>query len=164
MTRRGSLVYYLSAWVLGCFFTSLLVWIRNLFPARLHVSISRSASGLLALYFFSLIFGSFGALVGAFLLRMVMTSLKCKTPAHWAFVGAILAPVMIVPLGIWERRIEASQQIPGMPALVLLTYGPRTVLDAGWWLAVPAGAATAYLLCRIHRAFSGQQPLPTNRG
>lgn len=163
MTRRGSLVYYLSAWVIGCFFTSLLVWIRNLFPSRLHASISRSASGLLALYFFSLIFGAFGALAGAFLLRVVMTSLKCKTPLHWAFVGAVLAPVVMVLLGIWERRIDGAQ-IPGMQALVLFTYGPRTVLDAGWWLAVPAGAATAYLLCRIHRAFAGQQSLPTDRG
>ena len=156
MTRRGTLVYYLSAWILGCFFISALVWIRSLFPARMHVSISRSASGLLALYFFGLIFGAFAALAGAFLLRTVMTSLKCKTPAHWAFMGAILAPVIIVLLGISARRIERSQ-IPAMQALILFTYGPRTVLDAGWWLSVPAGAVTAYLLCRIHGAFAQQE-------
>jgi len=30
-------------------------------------------------------------------------------------------------------------------------------LQAGWWLAIPAGAATGYLLCRVQRAFAPQQ-------
>jgi hypothetical protein len=32
--------------------------------------------------------------------------------------------------------------------------GAENVLRAGWWLTIPAGAATAYYLGRIQRAFS----------
>jgi len=35
----------------------------------------------------------------------------------------------------------------------LLTFGPETVLEAGWWLTIPAGAATGYFLGRVQRAF-----------
>ena len=155
MTRRGSLIYYLSAWILGCFFMSLLVWVKDLFAVTLETPISRSAFGLLFFYFYGLVFGAVAALVGAFLLRVVMAALKCKTPIHWAVVGAILAPALIATLGIWGRRGGMAQR-PGMRLVGLLTFGPKTVLEAGWWLAIPAGAATAYLLCRIQRAFAAQ--------
>lgn len=155
MTRRGSLIYYLSAWILGCFFMSLLVWVKDLFAVTLETPMSRSAFGLLLFYFYGLVFGAVAALVGAFLLRVVMAALKCKTPIHWAVVGAILAPALIATLGIWGRRGEMAQR-PGMRLVGLLTFGPKTVLEAGWWLAIPAGAATAYLLCRIQRAFAAQ--------
>ncbi len=99
MTRRGSLIYYLSAWILACFFMSLLVWVKDLFAVTLETPMSRSAFGLLFFYFYGLVFGAVAALVGAFLLRVVMAALKCKTPIHWAVVGAILAPALIATLG-----------------------------------------------------------------
>jgi hypothetical protein len=34
--------------------------------------------------------------------------------------------------------------------------GAENVLRAGWWLAIPAGAATGYYLGRIQRAFAPQ--------
>jgi len=156
MTRRGSIVYYLSAWILGCFFMSLLVWIREMFAATLDIPLSRSAFGLLFVYFYGLLAGALAALLGAFVLRIIMAALKCKTPAHWAVVGAVLAPVLIVILGILGRRIETAQH-PDLRLMGFLTLGPKTVLDAGWWVAIPAGAVTAYFLCRIQRAFAPQQ-------
>jgi hypothetical protein len=156
MTRRGSLVYYLSAWILGCFFMSLLMWIKDMFPVTLDTPANHSAFGLLFFYFYGLVFGALAALVGAFLLRAVMAALKCKTPIHWAVAGAVLAPLLIAILGVWGRRVGMVER-PGMRLVGLLTFGPKTVLEAGWWLAVPAGAATAYLLCRIQRAFAPRQ-------
>jgi len=156
MTRRGSIAYYLSAWILGCFFASVLVWIRDIFAPTLNVPLSRSAFGLLFFYFYGLLLGALAALLGGFLLRLIMAALRCKTPTHWALAGAILAPVLIIILGILGRRIETIRH-PDLRLVGLLTLGPKIVLDAGWWLAIPSGAAAAYFLCRIQRAFAPQQ-------
>ena len=161
MTRRGSLAYYLAAWILGCFFMSLAIWVKDLWGPSLISAQGHQAFGILFFYFYGLFFGAAAALVGAFLLRRIMAQLKCKTPSHWAFVGAILAPIFVAILGIWGRRMGVGER-PGMRLLGILTFGPRNVLDAGWWLAIPAGAATAYFLCRIQRAFSQQQEPPAS--
>jgi hypothetical protein len=153
MTRRGTLVYYLSAWILGCFFTSASVWIKDTYFAPLNHPFADFAFGLLYFYFFGLISGAVAALLAAFLLRRVMMAVKCKTPSHWALVGAMLTPAAIVILGAWGRHV-AVQQRPETRWLELITFGPKAVLDAGWWLAIPAGAATAFLLCRIQGAFA----------
>jgi hypothetical protein len=156
MTRRGSLVFYLSAWIVGCFFMSLLVWAKNIFAARFDLPLSRSAFGLLFFYFYGLVFGALAALIGAFLLRAITAALKSRTPLEWAMVGALLSPVLVAAFGILGRRVETVSPLAAR-LLGLLTWGPKTVLDVGWWLALPAGAATAYLLCRIERAFAPEQ-------
>jgi hypothetical protein len=157
MTRSGSLAYYLTAWICGCFFMSLAVWIKDLFGVAPHNAFSaHSVFGLIFFYFYGLVFGVISALIGAFLLRRLMATLKCITPSHWAAVGAILAPVLIAILGVWGKRMGAGGQ-GGLRLWRLITYGPMTVFEAGWWLAIPAGAATAYLLCRVQRAFAPHQ-------
>jgi hypothetical protein len=154
MTRSGSLAYYLTAWICGCFFMSLAVWIKDLFGvAPDHASSAHSVFGLIFFYFYGLVFGVISALIGAFLLRRLMATLKCITPSHWAAVGAILAPVLIAILGVWGKRMGTAGQ-GGLRVWRLITYGPMTVFEAGWWLAIPTGAATAYLLCRVQRAFA----------
>jgi hypothetical protein len=156
MTRRGSLVYYLSAWTVGCFFMSLLVWVKNIFTSTVDMPLGRSAFGLLFFYFYGLVSGALAALIGAFLLRAIMAALKRKKPFDWAVVGAALSPVLVAAFGILGRRLETFPPIAA-GLFGLLTLGPKTVLDVGWWLAIPAGAATAYLLCRIQRAFTPQR-------
>jgi hypothetical protein len=156
MTRSGSLAYYLTAWICGCFFMSLIVWVRDLFGATADNAFStHSVFGLIFFYFYGLVFGAIAALVGGFLLRRVMTALKCKTPSHWAAAGAILAPAVITVLGLWGRHVGIDEQ-SGMRALRIITFGPKIVVETGWWLAIPAGAATSYLLCRVQRAFAPQ--------
>jgi len=157
MTRSGSLAYYLTAWICGCFFMSLSVWTRDLFGAAANNAIStRSIFGLIFFYFYALVFGAVAAFAGGFLLRRVMAGLKCKTPNHWAVVGAILAPAVVALLGLWGRHAGIGEQ-GAMRVIRIITYGPKLVVEAGWWLAIPAGAATAYLLCRVQRAFGTQQ-------
>ena len=156
MTRRGSLIYYLTAWILGCFFMSLAVWSKDLWGAARLSSGLREAFGVLFFYFYGLVFGALSALIGGFLLRRVAALLKCRTPAHWAIFGAILAPILIGALGTWGHRMGLAKH-PGFRLLSLLTFGPKTVLEAGWWLAIPAGAATGYFLGRVQRAFDPAQ-------
>lgn len=159
MTRRGSLAYYLTAWICGCFFMSAAIWTKDSFGAARDAFSTRSAFGLLFFYFYGLVVGALPAFLGAFLLRRVMSALKCKTPSHWALVGAILAPGLIAVLGFWGRHSDAGQRA-AIRVLGLLTYGPNTVVEAGWWLAIPAGAATAFLLGRVQRAFGPAQAGP----
>ncbi|MGA2844116.1 MAG: hypothetical protein ABSF68_01710 [Candidatus Acidiferrales bacterium] len=156
MTRSGSLAYYLTAWICGCFFMSLSVWTKDLFGTAANNAFStRSVFGLIFFYFYGLVFGAIAALTGAFLLRRVMAVLKCMTASHWAVAGAILAPAVIAILGLWGRHVGIDEQ-SGMRVVRIITFGPKIVVEAGWWLAIPAGAATAYLLCRVQRAFGAQ--------
>src|SRR6202007_3208390 len=115
-------------------------WAKNLLGARVALSRSPDAFGVLFFYFYGPVFGALAILIGAFLLRRIMTLLKCKTPLHWAVAAAILAPLLVAALGKWGMRTAAGQRVdPGLLSFVL--YGPTMVFQAGWWLAIPAGAA-----------------------
>jgi hypothetical protein len=156
VTRRGSLIYYLTAWIFGCFFMSAAVWIKDVWGAARLSSGLREASGLLMFYFYGLVFGGIAVLVGAFLLRRIMILWKCKTPLHWAIAAAILAPLWTGSLGIWGMQRDAARGAePGL--IYFLIFGPTMVIQAGWWLAIPAGAATGYFLGRVERAFDPTQ-------
>jgi hypothetical protein len=162
MTRSGSLAFYLTAWICGSFFMSLAVWTKDLFGTTANnVFSAHSVFGLIFFYFYGLVFGAVAALGGAFLLRRVMAALKCTTPIHWAIAGAISAPVVVAILGLWGRFI-GTEAPSRMDVLMFITLGPVIVMKTGWWLAIPAGAATAYLLCRVQLAFAPQQsPQPS---
>jgi hypothetical protein len=153
MTRRGSLIYYLAAWICGCTFMSICIWLKDLFGAPLMQAYSmRGAIGLLLFNFYALIFGAASAFLGAFILRHLARAARWELAWQWALAGAILSPAIVELLGIWGRYLIAGPESRHR-WLLLLTYGPTTVLDAGIWLAIPAGAATAFVLYRIHRAF-----------
>lgn len=161
MTRSGSLAYYLAAWICGCFFMSVLVWLKDLIGAPLEFATPRGVLGLLFFSFYGLILGAFASLVGAFLLRRIATAARWTQAWQWTLAGAVLAPVCIGLLGVWWRRMMLRPMPPR--SLALLGLGPMEVLDAGLWLAIPAGAATAIVLFRIHRAFAPppeSQPRP----
>jgi hypothetical protein len=161
MTRRGSLIYYLSAWILGCFFMTVLVWVKEMDGVAEGLYRIRSTLGLVLFSFYGFILGATTALLGGFLLRRIMTAMKCKTPWHWAIAGAMVSPGLVALLGTLSRHLNGQ----GMPRLELISmclYGAEMVLDASWWLAIPAGAATGYFLGRIERAFAPQpQVQPT---
>jgi hypothetical protein len=161
MTRRGSLVYYLSAWILGCFFMSAAVWLSSGWGGFRIESALRQVSGLLFFYFYGLVLGALPSLILAFLLRQVAAILKCKTAWHWAIFGAILTPVLLGALGTLGPRL-GSVTGNGWRVLDWVTSGPHIVLVSGWWLTIPVGAVTAFLLCRIERAFAPQPQASTN--
>jgi hypothetical protein len=153
MTRRGSLIYYLAAWVLGCFFMVLAVWCLDMILVPSPDLVREATEGFLTLIVYGYLFGAPTALLFGLLLRRIMLALKCKTPMHWAVAGAILAPLLVAALGIGSRR--AAHLLPSdYAALWFPLVGAENVLRAGWWLTIPAGAATGYYLGRIQRAFA----------
>ncbi len=160
MTRRGSLAYYLAAWICGCFFMSAAIWLKDLISGAALQMVTRSgAFGLLFFYFYGLFLGAVTALLGAFLLRRLMMLARWERGWQWTIAGAILAPALVEMLGTWWRHTTLRAQ-PAPRWLSLVAYGPSVVLDSGLWLAIPAGAATAFVLFRIHRAFTSQVDVP----
>jgi hypothetical protein len=149
------LIYYLAAWALGCFFMVLAVWCQNMILTSSQDLMREATEGFLTLIVYGYLFGAPTALLFGLLLRRIMWALKCTTPMHWAIAGGILAPLVIVALGIGSRR-AALVLPPNYAGLLFPLVGSEAVLRAGWWLTIPAGFATGYYLGRIQRAFAPQ--------
>ena len=152
MTRRGSLAYYLAAWVCGCFFMSLTIWVGS----ELHPIEPRSVSLLLYIYFLSLMFGAVTSLLFGFFLRRAANRTHWNRTWHWLAGGATLAPALTALLG----AVASSQALQGSgwrDWIFIPLTGPYLINGSHRWmplLAAPAGAATGWVLSRIHRAFA----------
>ncbi|NDQ56040.1 MAG: hypothetical protein GZ088_03075 [Acidipila sp.] len=167
MTRRGSLVYYLTAWVVGCI--SAVVMMR-LLPSRMpsaSVGYGSDAgvASFLGLAMASLMAGALPSLLFAWILRRLLAKLPAARALLWILTGAILSPVLVFILGSGDRYFDAAPAGPGSHmagvirfALMLLFSAPGMVLATGLASAIPAGAITAYVLFLIYRGFEAQQP------
>jgi hypothetical protein len=156
MTRRGSLIYYLAAWALGCFFMVLVLWCAATFWGFSREILRGGAEGFLSLIFYGYLVGAPTALLYGFLLRRIMVALKCKTPLHWALAGGLLTPLLIVVLAAVCRSAASHVPPEYYAAAVYPVAAAQAIVEVGWWLAIPAGAATGYYLGRIQRAFAPQ--------
>lgn len=151
MTRSGSLAYYLAAWVCGGFFMSVTIWMGS----ALHPTRPRTAVLLLYIYFLSLIFGAVMSLLFAFLLRRVANGMQWRSTWQWLVGAAILAPLLTVLLG----TIASSHAAPDSHwrNWIFVPLAGTYLANGGnrWMalLAAPAGAATAWVLFRVDRAF-----------
>jgi len=161
MTRRGSLTYYLAAVVVGCFFVSVAYALFGRFPrwhgGPEHVSSFRE---FFLLYFLSIPFGGFSALVFAFVLRRLAPLLRPRSSVAWVVAGAVLAPaVMWAFVGLAEAaRAYGSSRAVGtaLTPVIWVSLGP-VFLSSVWWITIPAGMATASVLYAIHRAFEPRE-------
>jgi hypothetical protein len=144
MTRRGSLAYYLAAIAVGCFAQTVCLWLYYVFTDHPH-------PGLLNLYFLSLLTGSFAALMFAFFLRLVLRFTNLQSGWQGSLAGAVLSLLLVWGAGSFATTFELAQQGPLWMAML---GGPTAVALTSPWLAIPAGAGTAFVLWRIHRAFA----------
>jgi hypothetical protein len=159
MTRNGSLAYYLAAWVCGCFFLTLGVWAAEIWrrgaPGLVSPVWMHGASGLLFAYFYGLILGLVPVLAAAFVLRQAMRAAKWKGVWEWMAAGGAVFCAVIYALA-WAGRewggVGAERAVEGaLPFLIF--HGASVLIAVGWWLALPAGAATGLVLQRVDRAF-----------
>lgn len=152
MTRRGSLAYYLAAWVCGCFFMAATIWLSSLWVPSV-----RSVSSLLFMYFLELMNGAIPSLLFGFVLRRVAGGMHWSRAWHWLTGGAILAVIMTALLGYvgsWQT-FQASGWRDWISGYLLSS---SAVFMPPVWMSIisaPAGAATAWVLFRIHCAFAG---------
>lgn len=158
MTRQGSLAYYLAAWVCGCFFMSFTIWFGN----ELRPTVPRSVPLLFYIYFISLIFGAVTCLLFGFVIHHAASLMTWTQVWHWLAGGAVIAPVLTGLVG----AISASQLLKGSgwrAWIFVPLMGPYLIAGGGrsWMvlLTSPAGAATAWVLFRVQRAFA----LPIDR-
>ena len=160
MTRRGSLVYYLAAIVVGCFFLAGLAELRQLGKP---LSVKEVTTGLVFWYFFGLIYASSTVLIFAFLLRRVTSWLGLKSTWLWIGTGAAVSIASTWTLGslgnvlLFRPGPQALLWLPLYYAVYFALMAPAVFVEQPLWLPLwlPAvtGALTAAVLHRIHRAF-----------
>ena len=161
MTRSGSLAYYLAAWICGCFFLALGVWAHAAAEGHALPAGPGGAGNLLTVYFFSLIFGFFDAIVGGFLLRRVAIAARFQRAWQWAAAGAVLAPLEVFALAHWGDAMK--WKTGDMPSVgMFFTLAPMIVEREATWLAAPAGALAALVLYSIHKAFGAKAGDPVS--
>jgi hypothetical protein len=159
MTRRGSLAYYLAAWVVGCFVVSLLAWA---WAARNESS--ANVAMLLMLYFVALMYGAVDMLLFAFLLRGLMRIWETHRVWIWMLVGAGLGTALTWLL-LWSgdaltRISPLSGRGPISYLLLAFWTAPNALRLAGIWQAPIGGAVTAAVLCLVDRAFNRPADAP----
>jgi hypothetical protein len=162
MTRRGTLAYYLAAWVVGCFVVSLMTAVFAQ-PGAENAPVDGPAR-LLILYFLALLYGAADILLFAFLLRHVMRLFSSHNLLIWMIVGAALGAAAVRIL------LSAGDVLVGMSPLTgrgLLSFfllmfwtAPNALRLAGIWQAPVAGAAIAVVLCLVDRAFNREETEP----
>jgi hypothetical protein len=152
MTRRGTLAYYLAAWVIGSFIIALMF----LFAAG-----PIAASALLIDYFFTLIAGLIGLLVFAFLLRLAAGLLKTHNLWIWTLLGAAIFVALIFLGALVSQKQPSAWQSGTLGTISTMIFqGAEAVRRSGLWQAPIDGAATAAILCLVDRAFAKVHDTP----
>jgi hypothetical protein len=150
MTRRGTLAYYLAAWVIGCFVVSILLWLGQALTGEIH-----TASILLTTYFFSLAFGAIAMLLFAFLLRASMRLLGTHALWMWLLAGAALAFLEIFALIHAQSALLSIRSGEfGEIFFAAVLNAADALSGRNLWQAPIDGAMTALVLCLVDRAFA----------
>jgi hypothetical protein len=159
LTRRGSLAYYLAAWVCGTFFFVAAHFLGQPSTGRYLPPASRS---FLFQYFFDLVTGWFGIFLLGFLLRLLARKLRWSRALAWTLSGGVLtillgAVLALLP-GSWITRAEWLQFLKEIFELGdengFRPWGGRAIAAGAMILA---GMATAFVLFRVEHAFSKQE-------
>ncbi len=160
MTRRGSLAYYLAAWVCGGLFfavTSIIVA-----PSNSDYGLTPDARGFLFASFFVLAYGWVFTITFAFVLRSIAKSFRWQHPLPWMIFGGALAfafalvcsvlPTSWLVNSSWLRSFIGLFELKTATSVAL---SPRSAL-AGL-ATILAGMVTAFVLFRVDRAFSRRE-------
>lgn len=158
MTRDGSLAYYLAAWACGCFFMSVSLWLTFTIHPGHYNSIAQpgAVQNFWLFCFFGWVLGAGTSILGAFLLRRLAHMLRLRSVTAWMALGSGLIVLLVISLGEMAKWFAPSPTVLAALFGYALLQAPATILEAGWWLSIPAGALTALILYRVDRAFSPQ--------
>jgi hypothetical protein len=156
MARRGSLVYYLSSWIIGGLFLTVAMYLQErASPEGMGIGPSGAGAAILTTYFLVLIFCAFLSVVFAFLLRLSMDWLHAESLWQWAMAGVILSLPMTWGVRWASRATDAvGLQGAGRQIAVFLFLGVRGIAEKHPLLGLPVAALTAAVLFLIHRAFA----------
>jgi hypothetical protein len=158
MTRRGSLVYYLTSWICGGLFLTVAMYLQErASPEGMGIGPSSAGAAILTTYFLVLIFCAFLSVVFAFLLRLSMDWLHAESLWQWALAGVILSLPMTWGVRWASHATDAAGlQGAGRQIAVLLFLGVRGIAERHGLLGLPVAALTAAVLFLVHRAFANK--------
>jgi hypothetical protein len=157
MTRTGSLAYYAAAWVIGCF---VLTGVGSL-ADFLHGH-SFGAKEFLGSYFISLVVGAADAILFAFALRHLMHFRKTRVLVEWIAAGAIVAYLLTRLLSTAGLLFTESPILYrgslGEFVFQAVFLAPVALWKGAAWITLISGAASAWILFLIDRAFTKDYP------
>lgn len=153
MTRRGSLAYYFAAITLGSFFLAVTYFGYSLATGAPRENIGRD---FLVTYFFTVMLTLLPMLLWAFLLRRAAVAFRWSAPWPWMLAGAALFLALMQALGWLGNAVQTDKLVVEWwrMALMFVLVGPMLAVQQPFWLPLPAGAVTAFLLYRVQRAFA----------
>jgi hypothetical protein len=163
MTRRGSLVFYLTSWICGGLFLTVAMYLQErASPQGMGIGPTGAGAAIITTYFLVLVFCAFLSVVFAFLLRLTMRWLRAENVWMWALGGMILSLPMTWMVR-WASRAADTAGLQGAARqiAVLLFLGVRGIAENHALLGLPVAALNAAVLFLVHRAFS-QKIEPTN--
>ena len=156
MTRRGSLVYYLSSWICGGLFLTIAMYLQErASPEGMGIGPTGAGVAIITTYFLVLVFCAFLSVVFAYFLRLVAGWLRLENVWLWALAGVILSLPMTWGVR-WASRATDAAGLQGAArqVAVLLFLGVRGIAERHPFLGLPAAALNGAVLFLIHRAFS----------
>jgi hypothetical protein len=158
MTRRGSLVYYLTSWICGGLFLTVAMFLQErASPQGMGIGPTSAGAAIITTYFLVLVFCAFLSFVFAFFLRLSMRWLHAEKLWQWALAGLILSLPMTWAVRWASRVTDASGlQGAGRQIAVLLFLGVRGIAENHPLLGMPVAALNAAVLFLIYRAFDQQ--------
>lgn len=161
MTRRGSLVYYLTSWICGGLFLTVAMYLQErASPQGMGIGPTGAGAAIITTYFLVLVFCAFLSVVFAFFLRLFMKWLHAEQLWQWALAGIVVAVPMIWGVRWASAAVDAAGlQGAGRQVAVLLFLGVRGIAERHPLLGLPAAALNGAVLFLIHRAF-GREVLP----
>ena len=156
MTSRGSLAYYLAAWVCGCFFIALAFWFELQFSRSASLQGTFQSVSFLGLCFFGLIVGAVPSLLFGWILRRSMKFFHQGTIWLWIAAGAGLAFLLVWSLGSFGQLLRDPRYLPysALPIWPFLVVGPLAMMEGSLWITLPVGAVTAAILFAVDRTFA----------
>jgi hypothetical protein len=159
MTRRGSLVYYLTSWICGGLFLTIAMYLQErTSPEGMGIGPTGAGAAIITTYFLVLVFCAFLSAVFAFLLRFCMGRLHAERLWQWALAGVILA----LPMTWGVRWASIAADAAGIQGgarqiAVFLFLGVRGIAEHHPLLGLPAAALNGAVLFLVDRAFAPQK-------
>jgi uncharacterized membrane protein (UPF0136 family) len=163
MTRRGSLVFYLTSWICGGLFLTIAMYLQErASPEGMGIGPTGAGAAIITTYFLVLVFCAFLSVVFAFLLRFSMRWLRAESLWQWTLAGVLLSLPMTWAVR-WASRATDAAGLQGASRqiAVLLFLGVRGIAEHHPMLGPPAAVLNAAVLFLVHRAFSQKTEMST---